>query len=82
MEYVIQLKYFKENVNVLICTKITFFKRRKILHLVGTIFLMLKMDLRQKYIAHLGMDLDFSTYIFHAVGTDDAHFSPLRSSFP
>ena len=43
---------------------------------------MLEMDLRQKYIAHLGMDLDFSTYIFHVVGTDDAHFSPLRSSFP
>lgn len=60
---------------------ITFLKRREIFSLVGTIFLVLEMDLRQKYIAHLGTDLDFSTYIFHVVETDDAHFSPWGSSF-
>lgn len=27
------------------------------------------------------MDLDFSTYIFHVLGTDDAHFPPLGIFF-
>jgi hypothetical protein len=55
---------------------ITFLKRRKIFNLVETIFFCVGIDLGQKYIAHLGIDLDFSTYIFHALGTEDAHPPP------